>query len=96
MLEKTDPAVQKQLGEIDKQNTARIDALSKATCKSGAELEQMAKKLGIDLYDPTVKYNKLLTTFTANIIKTGAALNNALVDVFLAGANPFKKTRETK
>jgi hypothetical protein len=96
MLKQTDPAVQKQLGEIDKQNTARINALSQATGKSGAELEQMAKKLGIDLYNPTVKYNTLLTQFTANIIKTGAALNNALVDVFLAGANPFKKTRETK
>jgi hypothetical protein len=95
MLKETDPAVQKQLGEIDKQNTARIDALSRATGKSGAELEQMAKKLGIDLYNPTVKYNDLLTKFTEGIIKTGAALNDALVDTFLAGANPFKKTRES-
>jgi hypothetical protein len=94
MLKETDPAVQKQLGEIDKQNTARIDALSRATGKSGAELEQMAKKLGIDLYNPTVKYNELLTKFTEGIIKTGAALNDALVDTFLTGANPFKETRE--
>lgn len=86
---------QKQLGEIDKQNTARIDALSRATGKSGAELEQFAKKIGVDLYDPTVKYNDLLTKFTEGIIKTGVALNNALVDTFLAGANPFKQTRES-
>ncbi len=94
MLAETDPAVQKQLGEIDKQNSARIDALSRATGKSGAELEQMAKTMGVDLYDPTVKYNNLLTKFTDGIIKTGAALNDALTDTFLAGANPFKETRE--
>jgi hypothetical protein len=94
MLKETDPAVQKQLGEIDKQNSARIDALSRATGKSGAELEQMAKTMGIDLYNPTVKYNELLTKFTDGIIKTGAALNDALTDTFLAGANPFKETRE--
>lgn len=94
LLEQTDPAVQKQLGEIDKQNSARIDALSRATGKSGAELEQMAKTMGVDLYNPTVQYTELLGKFTAGIIKTGAALNDALTDTFLAGANPFKKTRE--
>ena len=94
LLEQTDPAVQKQLGEIDKQNSARIDALSRATGKSGAELEQMAKTMGVDLYNPTVQYTELLGKFTASIIKTGAALNDALVDTFLAGANPFKETRE--
>ena len=50
----------------------------------------MAKTMGVDLYDPTVKYNNLLTKFTDGIIKTGAALNDALTDTFLAGANPFK------
>jgi hypothetical protein len=94
LLEQTDPAVQKQLGEIDKQNSARIDALSRATGKSGAELEQMAKTMGVDLYNPTVQYTELLGKFTAGIIKTGAALNDALTDTFLAGANPFKETRE--
>jgi hypothetical protein len=94
LLEQTDPAVQKQLGEIDKQNSARIDALSRATGKSGAELEQMAKTMGVDLYNPTVQYTELLGKFTAGIIKTGAALNDALTDNFLAGANPFKETRE--
>jgi hypothetical protein len=80
--------------QIDDVNAKRMGALSKATGKSTAELEILAQTMGIDLYNPTVKYNELLTEFTEGIIKTGAALNDALVDVFLTGANPFKQTRE--
>jgi hypothetical protein len=94
LLKATDPAVQTQLKEIDKVNNDRIAALSRATGKSGAELEQLAKSMGVDLYDATVQYDELLGKFTANLRKNKEQLNAALTDVFLSGANPFTKKRE--
>ena len=94
LLKATDPAVQTQLKEIDKVNNDRIAALSRATGKSGAELEQLAKSMGVDLYDATVQYDELLGKFTANLRKNKEQLNAALTDTFLSGANPFTKKRE--
>lgn len=95
MLKATDPAVQMQLKEIDKVNNERIAALSRATGKSGAELEQLAKSMGVDLYDATVQYDELLTKFTSNLKKNKEQLNAAITDVFLSGANPFQQKRES-
>lgn len=94
IMKTSDPLIEAQLARIDKQGTERIGALSRATGKSGAELEQLAKTLGVDLYDPTVKYNDLLVQFSSTLKKTGAELNAVISDVFLAGANPFAKKRE--
>ena len=96
IIKTSDPLIEAQLSRIDKQGTDRIGALSRATGKSGAELEQLAKTLGVDLYDPTVKYNDLLVKFTSTIKKSGAELNAAWTDIFLGGANPFAKEREAQ
>lgn len=93
-LKATSPETQKQLLEIDKVNNKRLEALSKATNKSAAELDQMAKSLGIDLYDATIKYEDLLQKFTANLKKNSTQLNDALSDTFLAGADPFVQKRK--
>lgn len=93
-LKATSPEMQAAFVEIDKVNNERLDALSRATGKSGAELEQIAHTLGVDLYDATVSYDELLGTFTKNIRKNATQMNDALVDIFLAGANPFTKARE--
>lgn len=82
--------------KIDQVNNKRIAELSKATGKSSAELEILAQSMGVDLYDATVDYDTLLGKFTQNLRKNKAQLNAALTDVFLAGANPFKKNREAQ
>jgi hypothetical protein len=94
IMKTSDPLIEAQLSRIDKQNTERIGALSRATGKSGAELEQLAKTLGVDLYDPTIKYNDLLLKFSGSLKKTGAELNDLIADIVLSGANAFKTQRE--
>jgi hypothetical protein len=94
IMKTSDPLIEAQLSRIDKQNTERIGALSRATGKSGAELEQLAKTLGVDLYDPTIKYNDLLLKFSGSLKKTGAELNDLISDIVLSGANAFKTQRE--
>ena len=96
IMKTSDPLIEAQLSRIDKQNTERIDALSRATGKSGAELEQLAKTMGVDLYDPTVKYNDLLLKFSSTLKKTGAEFNAVISDIVLAGANAYKTHRETQ
>lgn len=82
--------------EIDRVNKLRVDALSKATGKSAAELEILAQTMGVNLYDATQSYDALLGKFTKNLKKNKEQLNAALSDVFLAGANPFAKDRKEK
>jgi hypothetical protein len=80
--------------EIDRVNRLRVEALSKATGKSAAELEILAQTMGVNLYDATVSYDALLGKFTKNLKKNKEQLNAALSDVFLAGANVFTKSRQ--
>lgn len=95
-LKQTSPEVQAQLQEIDKVNNDRLAALSRATGKSGAELEQLAKDMGVNLYDATVKYDDLVKKFTSNLKKSGEQLNASMTDIFLGAANPFQKKREAQ
>lgn len=74
----------------------RLTALQTATGKTVPELEVLAKELGINLYDATIKYDTLLGKLTKNVLKSSEQLNFALSDVFLAGKNPFTKKREKK
>jgi hypothetical protein len=82
--------------KIDAVNAKRLDALSRATGKSTAELELLAQTMGVNLYDATLDYDTLLGKFTKNLKKNKDQLNAAITDIFLAGANPFKKDREQK
>lgn len=81
-------------GKIDAVNQKRIAELSKVTGKSAAELELLAQTMGVNLYDATVDYDTLLGKFTKNLRKNKEQLNAALTDVFLGGADPFRKNRE--
>jgi hypothetical protein len=90
----TDLNVTRNLERFEQINQKRLEQLSKDTGKSAAELELIAAETGIDLYDVTKDYGDILNEFTGNLIKNKDQLNAALTDVFLAGANPFKKERE--
>jgi hypothetical protein len=81
---------------LKKINQARLKQLSIDTGKSEAELELIAAETGINLYDVTKNYSDIMKEFTGNIVKNKDQLNAALTDLFLAGANPFKKQRESE
>lgn len=80
--------------DIDKQGDLRMQYLTKITGKSGAELEILARNLGVNIYDPTVKFNQLLKSLGENMVKTAQELKNAFVDLFLAAGDIFRKKRE--
>lgn len=82
--------------QIQKVNTERVSLLTKMTGKSGAELEILAKEMGVNLYDSTVKFNDLVTKLGINMVRTAAELNNAIVDVMVAAGDMFRKRREAR
>jgi hypothetical protein len=94
LLGATSIDVQTRLTEIDDVNNKRIDVLSKMTGKSGAELEQLAQNMGVNLYDATVDFDELVTKFTKNLRKNKDQLNAAMTDAFLGAADVYRKSRE--
>jgi len=74
---------------IDEQTTVRMKRLQEASGKSGAEIEQLAKKLGIDLYDPMVDFTKLVTDLGFATRKTAIELKNMNIDSFADGLSAF-------
>jgi hypothetical protein len=84
----------KAYGQIQDQNTARMTHLTKITGMSGAELEILAQSMGVNLYDPTIKFNDLVTELGKNIIRTAQEMKNALVDVMLTAGDYFRQKRE--
>jgi len=84
------------LGKYNDVVTNRLADLTEATGKTVPELEVLARELGVNLYDATIKYDTLLGKFTKNVLKTAAGFNAATSDRFLAGKNPFTQRREAK
>jgi len=90
---------EKVLKNMEQVNDKRIAALSRATGKSGAELEVLAQELGVNLYDATVKYSDLVKQMGGAMIKTADQLNNALIDLFMNTGNKYQtniKAREAQ
>jgi hypothetical protein len=81
---------------IDAINDQRIAQLTKMTGKSGAELEVLAKELGVNLYDPTVKFTDLVGKLGVVMVKTAGQLNDELTDIVIAGGEYFRKLREQR
>ncbi len=86
----------KAYGQIQDQNTARMTHLTKITGMSGAELEILAQSMGVNLYDPTIKFNDLVTELGKNIIRTAQEMKNALVDVMVTAGDYFRQKRESR
>jgi hypothetical protein len=82
--------------KIQKVNTDRVALLTKMTGKSGAELEILAKELGVNLYDSTIKFNDLVVKLGLNMVRTAAEMQAALVDVMLAAGTMFRTRREAR
>ena len=75
---------QKVYGEMDGIYNDRIGLLSEMSGKSGAEIEILAKKMGVNLYDATMKFSDAAAALGLTLIRTAgemkAAMANALLD----------------
>jgi hypothetical protein len=69
---------------LDDVNAKRLETLSTMSGKTKPELEALAKSLGVNLYDATVKFDDLVTKLKINMLRSAdemkAAQTNALLD----------------
>lgn len=74
----------KAFNMLDDVNKKRLDTLSTMSGKTKPELEALAKSLGVNLYDATVKFDDLVTKLKINMLRSAdemkAAQTNALLD----------------
>ena len=74
----------KAFNMLDDVNKTRLDTLSTMSGKTKPELEALAKSLGVNLYDATVKFDDLVTKLKINMLRSAdemkAAQTNALLD----------------
>jgi hypothetical protein len=69
---------------LDDVNAKRLETLSTMSGRTKPELEALAKSLGVNLYDATVKFDDLVTKLKINMLRSAdemkAAQTNALLD----------------
>jgi hypothetical protein len=69
---------------LDDVNKTRLETLSTMSGRTKPELEALAKSLGVNLYDATVKFDDLVTKLRINMLRSAdemkAAQTNALLD----------------
>ena len=70
--------------KLDDVNAKRLDTLSTMSGKTKPELEALAKSLGVNLYDATMKFDDMVTALKINMLRSAdemkAAQTNALLD----------------
>ena len=70
--------------QLDDVNKKRLDTLSTMSGKTKPELEALAKSLGVNLYDATMKFDDMVTALKINMLRSAdemkAAQTNALLD----------------
>ncbi len=69
--------------QIDDVNEKRLDALMKMSGKSAPELEALAKNLGVNLYDASIKFDDMVTKLKINMVKSAAEMKAANQNTFL-------------
>lgn len=73
------------INQMDAVYSDRLDELERISGKSRPELELLAKELGVNLYDSTIKFTDVLQKLGLATVKTAAQMRQANVDI-LAGA----------
>ena len=72
-------------GEINDQQTKRMELLKKMSGKSGAELEVLAKKMGVNLYDAAAKTSDIVEKLGMTMVKTAREMEDANIDASIQG-----------
>jgi hypothetical protein len=66
---------------------ARLDELEAISGKTRPELELLAKEMGVNLYDSTVKFNDVLKKLGLGMAKTADQMRQSFVDTYVEGLN---------
>ena len=69
--------------QIDDVNAKRLKELEKMTGKTKPELEALAKSMGVDLYDASMKFDDMVTKLRINMVKSAADMKAANQNAFL-------------
>ena len=101
MLKKPGEAIRKIQEETQKSLTAskplqenynkRLDSLNKITGKSDQEIIQLAKTMGVNLFDSTKDFQEVLKDLGLTVTKTAEQMNAATVDVVVNNLSIFEK-----
>lgn len=75
--------------QLDDVNATRLDTLEKMSGKSRPELEALAKQMGVNLYDATVKFDDMVTKLGLNMVRTAAEMQAANQDILLGASSIF-------
>ena len=70
---------------VGDQSTKRMEMLKKMSGKSGAELELLAKKMGVNLYDSTMRMSDMVEKLGLNMVRTTEEMKNLNIDSFVKG-----------
>lgn len=73
--------------EISDQQSKRMELLKKMSGKSGAELEVLAKKMGVNLYDAAAKTSDIVEKLGMTMVKTADEMKNANIDTSVNSIN---------
>jgi len=65
---------------IADQQSSRMKVLQTMSGKSGAELEVLAKKMGVDLYDATAKTSDIVKKLALTMVKSARQMEDANID----------------
>ena len=74
---------------LDDVNKKRLDTLSTMSGKTKPELEALAKSLGVNLYDATVKFDTLVTSLKINMLRSAEEMKAAQTNALLDSTNLF-------
>ena len=74
-------------GAINDQQTKRMELLKKMSGKSGAELEVLAKSMGVNLYDAAAKTSDIVEKLGMTMVKTAEEMKNANIDTSVNSIN---------
>ena len=84
MGKKLQPALEAS-NEMADQSSKRMKMLKEISGKSGAELEALAKSMGVNLYDATLKTSDIVEKLGMTMVKTAAQLKAANIDASIKG-----------
>ena len=90
-FEKTAEAETQAATMLDDTYKTRLDSLEKISGKSRPELELLAKEMGVDLYDSTVKFKDVLGQMGLAMVKTSTQMRQAFTDVYVKGFDTFSQ-----
>jgi len=75
--------------KLDDVNAKRLDMLEKMSGKSRPELEALAKEMGVNLYDATVKFDDVVTKLKLNMVRSAAEMLAANQDALMGASAVF-------